>query len=49
MMRLDFEETDSIAENAEQELKAFVEKSLVSGVNAIIISDYGKGLCTAEM
>ena len=49
MMRLDFEETDSIAANAEQELKAFVDKSLNKGINAIIISDYGKGMCTEEM
>ena len=49
MMRLDFEETDSIAANAEQELKDFVDKSLNKGINAIIISDYGKGMCTEEM
>ncbi len=49
MMRLDFEETDSIAANAEQELKAFVDKSLNKGINAIIISDYGKGMCTEGM
>lgn len=49
MMRLDFEETDSIATDAEQELKAFVNKSLNKGIHAIIISDYGKGMCTEEM
>lgn len=49
MMRLDFEETDSIATNAEQELKVFVDKSLNQGIDAIIISDYGKGMCTEEM
>jgi len=49
MMRLDFEETNSIAENAEQELKIFIDKILDSGVNAVIISDYGKGMCTEEL
>lgn len=49
MMRLDFEKTDSIAAKAEQELKDFVDKSLNQGINAIIISDYGKGMCTEEM
>ena len=49
MMRLDFEETDSIAENAEQELKSFIDKILDNGVNAVIISDYGKGMCTEEL
>lgn len=49
MMRLDFEETDSIAKIAEQELKVFVDKSLEDGLNAIIISDYGKGMCTEEI
>lgn len=49
MMRLDFEETDSIAENIEQELKNFVDRILYRGVNVIIISDYGKGLCTEEL
>lgn len=46
MMRLDFEETDSIAANAEQELKDFIDKILNQGIDAIIISDYGKGMCT---
>ncbi|WP_328597634.1 D-glycero-beta-D-manno-heptose-7-phosphate kinase [Selenomonas montiformis] len=49
MMRLDFEETDSIAENAEHELKTFIDKIIDSGVNAVIISDYGKGMCTEEL
>lgn len=49
MMRLDFEEIDSIAVNAEQELKAFVDKRLSKGINVIIISDYGKGMCTEKM
>lgn len=49
MMRLDFEETDSITENAEHELKVFIDKSLDNGINAIIISDYGKGMCTEKL
>ena len=49
MMRLDFEETDSIAASAEQELKLFVDEKLAKGISAIIISDYGKGMCTEEM
>lgn len=49
MMRLDFEETDGITENAEQQFKSFVDKSLDKEVDAIIISDYGKGMCTEVM
>lgn len=46
MMRLDFEETDSIDEKVEYRLKSFADIQLAEGVNAIIISDYGKGICT---
>lgn len=49
MMRLDFEETDSIEANVEQDLKTFIDRRLEDGVNAVIISDYGKGLCTEEL
>lgn len=49
MIRVDFEETDAISENATKELEKFVEKRIKSGLEAIILSDYGKGLCTEAL
>ena len=49
MMRLDFEETDCIDEDVEYRIKSFVDAQLATGMNAIIISDYGKGMCTTSI
>ena len=49
MMRLDFEETDSIQADAEQKLREFIDDSFANEIKAIVISDYGKGLCTEDM
>lgn len=49
MMRLDFEEIDCISVNAEQKLEKIIDKRISRGINAIIISDYGKGMCTEEL
>lgn len=48
MIRLDFEETDMIAGEAEDEMKMFVSQQMTEGVEAVIISDYGKGICTPK-
>ncbi len=49
MMRLDFEEVDSISAQASNQLQEYIRAQLESKINAIIISDYGKGLCTEEV
>lgn len=48
MLRLDFEETEPPAEQYRQELRQQISKKLAAGVDGVIISDYGKGVCTAE-
>lgn len=48
MIRLDFEETDTIAKDVEEQIKIFVFQQIKNGVDAIIISDYGKGICTSK-
>ena len=47
MMRLDFEETGPVPEREEARLIQKAEKSLAAGAQAVILSDYGKGACTA--
>lgn len=49
MMRLDFEETKPVAGKNEEKLLMKVKKCLDDGAQAIILSDYGKGVCTAEL
>lgn len=49
MMRLDFEDSRPIAAAATAKLLRRVHKSIAAGVGAVIISDYGKGLCTGEV
>lgn len=49
MMRLDFEETDCIESSVEERLKYIINEFIDDGINAVIISDYGKGLCTEEL
>lgn len=46
MMRLDFEETAPIDCNIEKEMIAAIHKSIWDNVDAVIISDYKKGVCT---
>ena len=48
MLRLDFEETEPPAEKYQQELQQKITDKLSAGINGVIISDYGKGVCTAE-
>lgn len=49
MIRVDFEETDAISDEATKELEVFIEKRIKDGLEAIILSDYGKGLCTETL
>ncbi|BBB91606.1 MAG TPA: D-glycero-beta-D-manno-heptose-7-phosphate kinase [Methylomusa anaerophila] len=49
MLRLDFEDTRPVSPSAVKKLCQYVEQSIQAGVAAIIISDYGKGLCTPAL
>ena len=49
MMRLDFEETSPAVAREETQLIHKAEKSLAAGAKAVILSDYGKGTCTAAV
>lgn len=49
MIRVDFEETDAISDEATKELEAFIEKRVNAGLEVIILSDYGKSLCTEAL
>ena len=46
MMRLDFEESEPVTGDDAVRLHAYVRQALAGGLDAIIISDYGKGCCT---
>ncbi|MCR5757029.1 MAG: D-glycero-beta-D-manno-heptose-7-phosphate kinase [Selenomonas sp.] len=48
MIRLDFEEPEEMTGPYAERLHNFVDSRLAEGVDAVIISDYGKGACTAE-
>ena len=48
MMRLDFEEAEPVVGSEAAKLHDYVRRALSDGVDAIIISDYGKGCCTPE-
>jgi D-beta-D-heptose 7-phosphate kinase/D-beta-D-heptose 1-phosphate adenosyltransferase len=46
MIRLDFEDTGRIARSVEQRLTAYLLRQLETGVDAVILSDYAKGVCS---
>ena len=46
MLRLDFEENDALEAKEEEALLARAEEEIEKGVGAVVISDYGKGVCT---
>ena len=48
MLRLDFEESDPVAGPFAERLRGYVEMKLREHLDAVIISDYGKGACTEE-
>lgn len=49
MLRMDFEKTDPIEPWEEKELVAQILDCLRQGIDAVILSDYGKGVCTAGL
>ena len=49
MLRLDFEDTEPVGEHYAERLVDYVEQSLQNGLDAVIISDYGKGACTEDV
>ena len=49
MLRLDFEETHPIAIEIEQQMKEYILKIVPNQVTSVIISDYGKGVCTPSL
>lgn len=49
MMRLDFEETEPIDEEIEQNLKKYIVSVVSQEIGCVIISDYNKGVCTPTL
>ncbi len=48
MLRLDFEDTSPMEECYVKQLHDYTEKLLEESMDAVILSDYGKGACTEE-
>ncbi|MDF9406794.1 bifunctional D-glycero-beta-D-manno-heptose-7-phosphate kinase/D-glycero-beta-D-manno-heptose 1-phosphate adenylyltransferase HldE [Pelotomaculum isophthalicicum JI] len=46
VVRLDFEETGQLDNEVEQKLIEWIDAAMASGVHALVISDYAKGVCT---
>ena len=49
MLRLDFENIDSLPRTVEKQLITDIRQELLTGVGAVILSDYGKGVCSAAL
>jgi D-beta-D-heptose 7-phosphate kinase/D-beta-D-heptose 1-phosphate adenosyltransferase len=49
MVRLDFEETTPVESSVQVCIKQYIQKQLNKGAEALIISDYDKGVCTIQM
>lgn len=49
MLRLDFEDTEPVKPLYANRLINFVEQTIENGIDAVIISDYGKGACTEDV
>lgn len=49
MMRLDFEELNNISYQAVEKLKEYVRTQIEEDIDAVIISDYCKGVCTEDL
>lgn len=50
MLRLDFEDSRPVAGKTEAGLKKFISQTVRSGsIQAVILSDYAKGLCTSRL
>ena len=48
MMRLDFEESAPISGVYANQLLGYISQKLEEGLDCLILSDYGKGICTEE-
>ena len=49
MLRMDFEESEPITKEIEQQLMACIMAQIKGGVDAVILSDYHKGVCTSAI
>ena len=49
MLRLDFEDTEPVKPLYANRLINYVEQTVENGINAVVISDYGKGACTEDV
>lgn len=49
MMRIDFEESDPIKQECECKILEYIKNRIDMGIDAIIISDYNKGVCTNNL
>lgn len=49
MMRLDFEEIDKLTLCMFDKMKKYISRQISEGIDAIIISDYNKGICTYNL
>ena len=49
MLRLDFEDADRISRSVEQRLIAYLIRQLDAGLDAVILSDYAKGVCSPAL
>lgn len=48
-MRLDFETITDLSSHEEQKLSTWLENLCKSGIDGIVVSDYGKGVCTPTL
>jgi D-beta-D-heptose 7-phosphate kinase/D-beta-D-heptose 1-phosphate adenosyltransferase len=50
MLRLDFEESHPVSGKVEERLKKYISQAIQGGqVQAVVISDYAKGVCTTRL
>ncbi|MCR5176518.1 MAG: D-glycero-beta-D-manno-heptose-7-phosphate kinase [Anaerovibrio sp.] len=49
MLRLDFEDVEPVKALYANRLVNYVEQTLESGIDAVVLSDYGKGACTEDV
>ena len=49
MMRLDFETITDLTSEEEKRLSAWLENLCKAGIDGIVVSDYGKGVCTPTL
>lgn len=49
MMRIDFEEAKTISGEVEESITQMIQKKMNDGLEAIILSDYDKGVCTEQV